>query len=69
MQVGEAVTIDVVVFTLPGGLELPGTRSLEGLNPRFDALAEKLVAGGPIPAASPTLWRRFKKHESLKSEN
>jgi hypothetical protein len=45
------VTIDEVVFAQPGDLELPGARSLEGLNLCVNARAKKLVAGRPIPAA------------------
>jgi hypothetical protein len=55
MQVCDAVTIDEVVFARPGDLELPGARSLEGLNLRVDARSKKLVAGGPIPAAGRTV--------------
>jgi hypothetical protein len=52
LHVGDAVTIDEVVFAQPGDLELPGARSLEGLNLRIDYRAKELVAGGPIPAAA-----------------
>jgi hypothetical protein len=55
MHVGDAVTIDEVVFAQAGDLELPGARLLEGLNPRVDSRAKKLVAGGPIPAAARTV--------------
>jgi len=51
IHVGDAVTIDEVVFAEPGDLELLGARSLEGLNLRVDSRAKKLVAGGPILAA------------------
>jgi len=51
IRVGNAVTIDEVVFGEPGDLELLGARSLEGLNLRVDSRAKKLVAGGPILAA------------------
>src|SRR4051794_3612347 len=50
IRVGDAVTIDEVVFAEPGDLELLGARSLEGLNLRVDSRAKKLVAGGPILA-------------------
>lgn len=50
--VGDAVTIDEVVFGEPGDLELLGARSIEGLNLRVDSRAKKLVAGGPILAAA-----------------
>jgi dihydrodipicolinate reductase len=52
IRVGDAVTIDEVVFGQPGDLELLGARSLEGLNLRVDSRAKKLVAGGPILAAA-----------------
>lgn len=52
IRVGDAVTIDEVVFGEPGDLELLGARSLEGLNLRVDSRAKKLVAGGPILAAA-----------------
>lgn len=52
IRVGDAMTIDEVVFGEPGDLELLGARSLEGLNLRVDSRAKKLVAGGPILAAS-----------------
>ncbi len=50
--VGEAETIDEVVFGEPGDLEILGARTLEGMNLRVDARAKKLVAGGPILAAA-----------------
>ena len=46
------IAIDEVVFAQSGDLELPGARSLEGLNLRVDYRAKELVAGGPIPAAA-----------------
>lgn len=52
IRVGDAVTIDEVVFAEPNDLELLGARSLEGLNLRVDSRAKKLVAGGPILAAA-----------------
>jgi predicted aspartyl protease len=51
IRVGDALTIDEVVFAEPNDLELLGARSLEGLNLRVDPRAKKLVAGGPILAA------------------
>ncbi len=51
IRVGDAVTIDEVVFGEPGDLELLGARSLEGLNLRVDSRAKKLVADEPILAA------------------
>ena len=52
IRLGEAFTIDEVVFGQPGDLQLLGARSLEGLNLRVDSRAKKLVAGGPILAAA-----------------
>jgi predicted aspartyl protease len=51
IRVGDAVTIDEVIFGEPGDLEILGARSLEGMNLRVDSHAKKLVAGGPILAA------------------
>jgi predicted aspartyl protease len=51
IRVGDAVTIDEVIFGEPGDLQILGARSLEGMNLRVDSRAKKLVAGGPILAA------------------
>jgi predicted aspartyl protease len=51
IRVGDAVTIDEVIFGEPGDLEILGARSLKGMNLRLDSRAKKLVAGGPILAA------------------
>jgi predicted aspartyl protease len=45
-------TVDEVVFAEKGDLLLLGARTLEGLNLRLDSRAKKLVAAGPLPAAS-----------------
>ena len=45
-------TIDEVVFAQPGDLLLLGAHTLEGLNLTVDPRRKKLVAAGPIPAAS-----------------
>jgi len=45
-------TIDEVVFAEEGDLLLLGARTLEGLNLAVDPAHKKLVAAGPIPAAS-----------------
>jgi len=45
-------TIDEVVFAEEGDLLLLGARTLEGLNLAVDPARKKLVAAGPIPAAS-----------------
>jgi predicted aspartyl protease len=47
-------TIDEVVFAEPGDLALLGARTLEGLNLTVEPVKRKLVASGPLPAASPT---------------
>ncbi len=47
-------TIDEVVFGQPGDLSLLGARTLEGLNLTIDPARRRLVAAGPLPAASPT---------------
>ncbi|HXE43547.1 MAG TPA: retroviral-like aspartic protease family protein [Candidatus Baltobacteraceae bacterium] len=54
LRVGDALTIDEVIFGEPGDLEILGARTLEGMNLRVDPRAKKLVAGGPILAASGT---------------
>jgi predicted aspartyl protease len=51
IHVGDAVTIDEVIFGEPGDLEILGARTLEGMNLRIDPRVKKLVAGGPILAA------------------
>ena len=45
-------TIDEVVFAERGDLSLLGARTLEGLNLTIDPARKKLVAAGPVPAAS-----------------
>ncbi len=45
-------TIDEVVFAEKGDLLLLGARTLEGLNLTVDPRRKKLVAAGPLPAAS-----------------
>ena len=45
-------TIDGVVFAQPGDLSLLGARTLEGLNLTVDPRRKKLVAAGPLPAAT-----------------
>lgn len=48
-------TIDEVVFAEKGDLSLLGARTLEGLNLTIDPARKKLVAAGPLPAASSCL--------------
>lgn len=52
IRVGDCFTIDEVVFARNGDLALLGARTLEGLNLRVDPKNKKLVAGGPLTAAS-----------------
>ena len=47
-------TIDEVVYAEPGDLLLLGARTLEGLNLIIEPGRKKLVAAGPLPAASAT---------------
>jgi predicted aspartyl protease len=57
--------IDEVVFAEPGDLLLLGARTLEGLNLIIEPGRKKLVAAGPLLAASPTRGRtasRLKPH-------
>ena len=52
VRVARAFTVDEVVFAEKGDLLLLGARSLEGLNLTVDSRRKKLVAAGPLPAAS-----------------
>ncbi len=45
-------TVDEVVFAEKGDLLLLGARTLEGLNLTVDPRRKKLVAAGPLPAAT-----------------
>jgi predicted aspartyl protease len=45
-------TVDEVVFAEKGDLLLLGARTLEGLNLTVDSKQKKLVAAGPLPAAT-----------------
>jgi predicted aspartyl protease len=51
VRVGDAFTVDEVVFGEPGDQILLGARSLEGLNLAVHPSKKKLVAAGPLPAA------------------
>ncbi len=51
-------TIDEVVYAENGDLLLLGARTLEGLNLTIEPGRRRLVAAGPLPAASPTSPRR-----------
>ena len=52
IYVDKCFTIDEVVFAEEGDLLLLGARTLEGLNLTVDSRLKKLVAAGPLPAAS-----------------
>jgi len=52
IRVAGVHTTDEVVFAQEGDLSLLGARTLERLNLRVDSRGKKLVAGGPVPAAS-----------------
>jgi predicted aspartyl protease len=52
LRVDKFFTVDEVVFAEKGDLLLLGARTLEGLNLVVDARRKKLVAAGPLPAAS-----------------
>lgn len=52
LRVGQAETTDEVVFAEKGDLLLLGCRALEGLNLRVDSRGKKLVAAGPVIAAT-----------------
>lgn len=51
VRIGDAFTVDEVVFAEEGDLLLLGARSLEGMNLTVDAPRKRLVASGPLPAA------------------
>ena len=46
IHVGDAITIDEVIFGEPGDLQILGARSLEGMNLRVDSRAKKLPPAG-----------------------
>lgn len=52
IKVEKYFTIDEVVFGERGDMLLLGARTLEGLNLTVDSRLKKLVAAGPLPAAS-----------------
>jgi predicted aspartyl protease len=61
VRVGEAFTVDEIVFGEPGDMNLLGARSLEGLNFTVDPTRKRLVAAGPqLAAKSKPLTRRKK---------
>ena len=52
VRIDHSFTVDEVVFAEKGDLLLLGARSLEGLNLAVDSRRKKLVAAGPLPAAT-----------------
>jgi predicted aspartyl protease len=52
IHVGDAFTVDEVVFAEPGDLSLLGARTRGGLNLAVDSARKRLVAAGPLPAAA-----------------
>ena len=52
LHVDKSETADEVVFAQKGDLLLLGCRALEGLNLRVDSRQKKLVAAGPVIAAT-----------------
>jgi predicted aspartyl protease len=55
VRTDDAFTVDEVVFAEEGDLLLLGARSLEGMSLTVDARRKKLVASGPLPAATSDL--------------
>ena len=58
IRLAEYFTIDEVVFAEPGDLQLLGAHTLEGLNLIIEPARRRLMAAGPLPAASPTRPKR-----------
>src|SRR5208282_4484605 len=52
LRVDKFFTIDEVVFAQAGDLSLLGSRALEGMNVHVDARHKRLVAAGPVVAAT-----------------
>lgn len=52
IHVDDFFTVDEVVFAEEGDLSLLGARTLEGFNATVDPKRKKLVAAGPLTAAS-----------------
>jgi predicted aspartyl protease len=52
LRVDKFETTDEVVFAQKGDLSLLGSRALEGMNIHVDARRKKLVAAGPVVAAT-----------------
>jgi len=58
VTVGEFRTVDEIVFGEPGDLQILGSRTLEGFGAMVDPRGKRLVASGPVPAASSLLLRK-----------
>jgi predicted aspartyl protease len=54
LRVDKYETTDEVVFGQKGDLSLLGSRAMEGMNVQVDARRKRLVAAGPVLAASMT---------------
>ena len=52
IRIDQFFTIDEVVFGEQGDLSLLGARTLEGLNLTVDSRRKRLIAAGPLPAAT-----------------
>ena len=52
LRVDKFFTIDEVVFAQRGDLALLGSRAMEGMNVHVDARRKRLVAAGPVVAAT-----------------
>lgn len=52
IRCGDFETVDEVVFAQPEDLQLLGARTLEGFNAVVDPRRKRLVASGPMPAAT-----------------
>lgn len=51
LRIGDAFTIDEVVFAQKGDLQLLGARTLEGMNLMVHPRQKKLIPAGPLTAA------------------
>jgi predicted aspartyl protease len=60
IRLDQYFTIDEVVFAEPGDLHLLGAHTLEGLNLIIEPARRRLIAAGPLPAASPTRPQRLR---------
>jgi predicted aspartyl protease len=63
VRVEDAFTVDEVVFAEDDDLLLLGARTLEGMSLTVDARRKKLVAAGPLPAATGLHTNRSKPSE------